>query len=135
MLQQAFLSSIVLILCVTIVQADSFDKICEKEFDDESNGSGDVCCTKWRLSFCVLEATPAGVLRDAAAATNRAMFDLTGCTKFADNVGGNMPLTCYWQYRKWAVIMIGAVALMAVIIPTLVLIARRRRRRASIRMY
>lgn len=128
------LLTIMVATLVVTVQGDSFDKICEKEFPSDSDGSGDTCCSQWRVTFCVLEAMPEA-LRPPSASLARVGFENGECSKYSSNVGGNMPLTCYWQYRRWAVIMIGAVALMAILIPTLVLIARRRRRQAVVRMY
>lgn len=125
---------IMILVFGTSVQADSFDKICSKSFDSDSDGSGDHCCTEWRASFCSLEAMP-GFTRPGFVAAARTAMGLTNCSKFANNVGGSMPITCYWQYRKWVVIMAGAFGIMAVLIPCLVLVARRRRRQATMMMF
>lgn len=128
--------SLLLLVATTLiitVQGDSFDKICEKEFPGDNDGSGDRCCTQWRMTFCVLEALPE-LARDLSASAARVAFDNSGCSKYTSSVGGNMPITCYWQYRKWAVITLAVVAGLAILIPTIVVIVRRGRRRV-VRMY
>jgi hypothetical protein len=133
-------SLLLIAVCLSIllanVHADSFDKICDKHLSDAmSNISGEKCCNQWLVTWCSLEALP-DIVRGASAAGARALFEAGECSKYAGNVSGSMPLACYWTFRKWAVIMIGAVAIMAIIIPTLVVFAvRRRRRQASMRMF
>lgn len=129
------LLSIVLLSCLLVmspVLGDTFDSVCTKDFPDESNS----CCKDWRTITCALDQLPAGVVHDVGLEAARVGIKQTPCASYADNLGARMPFGCYWQYRKWAVILSGSMGIMAVLIPCLVLIARKRRQRIdNMRMF
>lgn len=138
-IQLAAICLAILSYLMTQVSCDTFDKICDKNLGDAMtnvarDGAGR-CCDQWLVAFCTLESIPE-IVRGATSAATRLAFEAGECSKYASNISGSMPIACYWDFRKWAVIMIGAVAIMAIIIPTLVVFAvRRRKRQATMRMF
>ena len=123
-----------------VATADTFDGICDKDwrsdegFDVANANTGSTgldCCTSWRLATCYTDVLP-NIARSLAVEKAREGMRNSGCERFADNVGSSVPLPCYWRYRRWAVILLGVAGLLAVIIPTIVFVAVRRRRRQAL---
>ena len=102
---------------------------CDDAFDQDYQGVGkdDICCPMWRRANCKVKQVNADVAyaRDLVIGQERMRMQGAGCTRFVDNVGGNMPVPCYWRYRRLLLVLIGTTASLAIAVPLIMCLTKR----------
>lgn len=131
MLISPFLTILSLSLPI-LIHAEDLEE-CERELQYELKSDGDVCCPMWKAANCRISGVKNEdpLSRALALTAQKSLLQKSGCSKFANNVGGGMPVSCYWRYRKWVIMITGVVGAMALLVVIAVLIAHKRRRRGS----
>jgi hypothetical protein len=127
---------LVLIFLAASASASDFTEVCDREFHDDFDDDAsddDVCCPMWRAACCVVDHAPADdpISRELAVVHGKTIVSNAGCTDYISHVGGSMPASCYWRYRKWLILLCAGIGIAAALVPAVALVMRRMRRNRS----